>query len=66
MSLTTELGEDAETPPPHPLHVIISVTDIMLSHVQLFATLWTVTHQVPCPWDFPGKNTGVGCHLQIQ
>ena len=17
-----------------------------------------------CPWDFPGKNTGVGCHFQ--
>ena len=19
-----------------------------------------------CPWDFPGKNTGVGCHLLLQ
>ena len=19
-----------------------------------------------CPWDFPGKNTGVGCHFLIQ
>ena len=19
------------------------------------------SHQAPCPWDFPGKNTGVGC-----
>ena len=19
-----------------------------------------------CPWDFPGKNTGVGCHLLCQ
>ena len=18
-----------------------------------------------CPWDFPGKNTGVGCHFRI-
>ena len=26
------------------------------------AALWTVTHQAP-PWDFPGKTTGVGCHL---
>ena len=24
--------------------------------------LWTVAHQVLCPWDSPGKNTGVGCH----
>ena len=27
-----------------------------------FETPWTVAHQVPCSWDFPGKNTGVGCH----
>ena len=20
----------------------------------------------PCPWDFPGKNTGVGCHFLCQ
>ena len=20
----------------------------------------------PCPWDSPGKNTGVGCHLLLQ
>ena len=33
------------------------------SHVQLCATLWTVAHsRLLCPWDFPGKNTGVGCH----
>ena len=19
-----------------------------------------------CPWDFPGKNTGVGCHFLLQ
>ena len=32
------------------------------SHVQLFATLWTVAHQALCPWTSPGKNTRVGCH----
>ena len=21
---------------------------------------------VPCPWDSPGKNTGVGCHFLLQ
>ena len=36
-----------------------------LSYVQLFATLWTVAHQAP-PWDFPGKNTGVGWHFLLQ
>ena len=28
--------------------------------VQLFVTLWTVAHRLLCPWDSPGKNTGVG------
>ena len=41
----------------------------MLSHfsrVRLFATLWTVTARLLCPWDSPGKNTGVGCHTLLQ
>ena len=31
-----------------------------------FATPWTVAHQFLCPWDFPGKNTEVGCHFLLQ
>ena len=27
-----------------------------------FANPWTVA----CPWDFPGKNSGVGCHFLLQ
>ena len=37
-----------------------------LSHVQLFATLWTsVAYQAPLShgWDFPDKSPGVGCQL---
>ena len=22
--------------------------------------------KLPCPWDYPGKNTGVGCHFLLQ
>ena len=30
-------------------------------------TSWTVAHQAPlCPWDFPSKNTGMGCHFLRQ
>ena len=36
------------------------------SHVQLCATPQTAAHQTPCPWDSPGKNTGVGCHFLLQ
>ena len=34
-----------------------------LSHVPLFATPWTVAYQDPLSMEFPGKNTGVGCHF---
>ena len=38
----------------------------LLIGVQLFATPWTVgTTRLLCPWDFPGKNTGVGCHFLL-
>ena len=36
------------------------------SHVQLFATLQTIAHQTPRPWDSPGKNTRVGCCALLQ
>ena len=36
------------------------------SPVWLFATLWTIACQAPCPWDSPGKNTGVGSHFLLQ
>ena len=29
-------------------------------------TSWTVAYQVLCPWDFPGKSTGVGFHCLLQ
>ena len=31
-----------------------------------FAVPWTVARQAPSPWDFPGKNTGAGCHFLLQ
>ena len=36
------------------------------SRVRLCAThRWQPT-RLPCPWDSPGKNTGVGCHVLLQ
>ena len=35
----------------------------LLSHVQLFATLGS---KLLCPWDFLGKDTGVGCQFLLQ
>ena len=28
--------------------------------------LWTAAARLLCPWDFPGKNTAVGCHFFLQ
>ena len=39
----------------------------MLSCVQLFEIPWTVQPaMLLCPWDSPGKNTGVGYHFLLQ
>ena len=41
----------------------------LLSHfsrVWLCATPWRQPTRLPCPWDSPGKNTGVGCHFLLQ
>ena len=27
---------------------------------------WSVPTRLLCPWDSPGKNTGVGCHFLLQ
>ena len=42
---------------------------LLLSHfsrVRLCATPEMAAHQLPHPWDSPGKNTGVGCHFLLQ
>ena len=38
----------------------------MLSCVGLFATPWTIAARLLCPWDYPGKNIGVGSHSLLQ
>ena len=45
---------------PHTLRTFIYMLAQSLSHVQIFATRGL------CPWGFPGKNMGVGCHFFFQ
>ena len=43
--------------------------DLLFSHSVVsksFAAPWTVPTRLLCPWDFPGKNTGVGYHFLLQ
>ena len=36
------------------------------SCVRLCSTPQTAATRLPCPWDSPGKNTGMGCHFLLQ
>ena len=39
----------------------------VLTHVWLFVTPWAIKPtRLLCPWNFPGKNTGLSCHLLLQ
>ena len=38
----------------------------VLSCVQLCYPMDYTACQPPCPWNFPGKNTGVVCHFLLQ
>jgi len=44
------------------IYVLCSVAH----HVQLFATPWNVLARLLCPWNFPGKNTGMDFHFLRQ
>ena len=39
---------------------------LFVSHVQLFATPWTVARQAPLSMGFSSQDTGVGCHSLLQ
>ena len=52
------------------LHVCFTCVSIcMYAHAQLCRTLWPHglwPARLFCPWNFPGNNTGVGCHFLLQ
>ena len=50
----------------HPLHsccCCCKVASVVSDSVQPHRRQPT---RLPCPWDSPGKNTGVGCHFLLQ
>ena len=46
------------------MYVCVCARTRALSHVQLFVTPRTT--RLLCPQDFPGENTGMGCHFLLQ
>ena len=44
---------------------LMSVYSVTLLCLTLCNPVDCSPHQAPCPWDFPGKNAGVGCHFLL-
>ena len=54
---------------PHILLLVCDVPACVVNHfsrVWLFSTPGLQPARLLYPWDFPGKNTGVGCHALLQ
>ena len=54
-----ELPDAVAIPSRHVLFVMPPGNDFVQPH------RWQPT-KLPCPWDSPGRNTGVGCHFLLQ
>ena len=39
---------------------------LVIGRVRLFTIPGTMNARLLCSWNFPGKNTGVGCHFLLQ
>ena len=50
----------------YPTVPIVVVAVYLLSHVWLLWPHGLSPTRLLCPWDFSGKNTGVGCHFLLQ
>ena len=49
--------------------VVVRACSVVCKHAQLYPTLWPYrlhSARFLCPWDFLGKNNGVGCHALLQ
>ena len=57
-------GEELSTMDVLPTEVMCAC--LVAKSFWLIVTPWIIVSQVLCLWDFPDKNTGVGCHLLLQ
>ena len=58
----THLFLPVSTFPLRTFNILIMRACQSLSHVRLFVTLWTQPTRLLCPWNSPGKDSGVGIH----
>ena len=48
---------------------LVRISSVQFSHSVVSDSVWPHRQQptrLPCPWDSPGRNTGVGCHFLLQ
>ena len=67
--LPAEKAKAAEVQPLPPFLLPVSSCMHGCAVAQLcltLAALWTAATRFLCPWDFPGKDAGVGCHFLLQ
>ena len=53
----------------HKSHCLVSLLLLLLSRFSRVPLVWPQRRQpmrLPCPWDSPGKNTGVDFHFLLQ
>ena len=65
----TRVGHNLATKPPQQSWGMTGLCVCMLSCFSHSTSLWPHELQptrLLCPWDSPGKNTGVGCHALLQ
>ena len=58
------LSHPALASPFSPLLYMCAVAPV--GHIQFFATCGLQPTRLLCPWDSPGKNAGIGCHVLLQ
>ena len=46
--------------------LLIMLLLLLLSHFSCVQSHRQQPTRLPCPWDSPGKDTGVGCHFLLQ
>ena len=65
----THTSQYTDTPTHTTTHTAVSCCVCVLSCSAVsdsFVTPWTVASRLLCPCNFPGKNTGAGCHFLLQ
>ena len=66
LSLYCRHGKKQSLNPCYSPILMVVVVVQFLSCVRLFGPHGLQPARLFCPWDFPGKNTGVGCHFLLQ